>query len=141
MTQQILHSNGARCRRQIDLRRTGPLHRYLHLRKGGNVFLYRVAEQQLTLLDEDHCRDRGNRFAHRVDTKDCVLGHRRLRRRVKPPERLEIDNLAVAHDQEGAAGEHAFGDIGVERLGDPLKPFVREANIFWLARVAERLRP
>ena len=74
----------------------------LHVGEGGDVFRDRIGDEQPSLLDQHHRRDRDDRLGHRIDAEDRVVGHRRAAGRSAPT--VPIGDLAVARDQHGAPG-------------------------------------
>jgi hypothetical protein len=93
----------------------------------------RIVEEKVAFFVEDHDRDTGDRFAHRVDAKDRLFRHRRSGLNVLHAIGPELDHLAsprhdghrtgevmcfdVPPDEVVDAGEARAGDADVLRCG------------------------
>ena len=75
MAQQILHRDRPFGRDQFEL----PVLLDADLRIGefGDVFRDGVSDEQPSVLDQHHERDRDDRLGHRIDAEDRVAAHRR----------------------------------------------------------------
>ena len=73
------------------------------------------------LVDQQHCRDRGDRLGHGEDAEYGVIRHRRFGRGVAHPEELVIDRLAVLLDQQDSAGNLFGRDFVAEEFADFLE--------------------
>jgi hypothetical protein len=106
-----------------------------------------VGEQQVAVLEQHHDAGRDDRFCHREDAEDRIMGHRRRCRRVLPAQRLEPADLATACHQHGDAGDGSLVDLALECVRHRLQADRRQADGFRLGlrqgrglRRANRLR-
>ncbi len=90
----------------------------LQLGKFGNVLRHRIIELPLSLFEQHHHRDAGDRLAHGVDAEDAVLLHGCIGGDVAPAHGIEFDHFAVArnhgHRTCQAAGVHEFLHAGAQ---------------------------
>ena len=82
----------------------------------GTNFANRVADEQLSFLDQHHERDRDDRLGHRIDAEDGVAAQRRP---VGPsaPTSLPIGDFAAPGDHHGNAGHVARIDFALHHGG------------------------
>jgi hypothetical protein len=130
VAREVLYGDRPRRRDQVDLRCARFLHSDFHIRECGDVFWEWIAEKQFSLFDEDHCRNRGDRFAHRIDAEYCFFGHRRFRRDIQPAERTVIGDFALACDQQRPARDDPLRDLVVDSTRDTIEPLTRETDFF-----------
>jgi hypothetical protein len=114
MAQQILDRDRPLGRDQFEL----PVLLDADLRIGefGDVFRDGVGDEQPSVLDQHHERDRDDRLGHRIDAEDCVAGHYRAAR----PQHAEvaaIADLAAPRDQHRNPRQAAGVDFALHDRG------------------------
>ncbi len=124
LTQQILDVH--RPVRRFELEDFGTAFRFgfvadLNLGKGRNVFRNRIGQRQLSLFDQHHRRQVGNRLCHRMKCKDGVRRHRPLGGDVTNAEAFEIDRPAMLLDQHDHAGKLSGRDFILEKFSQALQ--------------------
>ena len=124
MTHQVENGNWPDQRHQLE--RLGAvlvllLYADLHIREGGNVLRDGIVELDLSVLDQLHRHNRGDRLGQRRQAEDGLVGDRRLGHHVLHAEGFVIDLLAALPDQDVRAGNLAGRHLILEELGDLLK--------------------
>lgn len=92
-----------------------------HLRRGepGQQLAERCIESERTLLDQLHCRHRGDRLGHGGDPEHGIEAHGCVVRQAAPAERALVHNAA----RVGRGRDHARYRAAVDRLLQrPLDP-------------------
>jgi hypothetical protein len=90
----------------------------------------RIVEAPLALFEQDHHGHAGHRLGHGIDAEDLVLRHGLTGLEAGLPVGLELDDLAVAGEQRGHAGDPAVRDDLGHGVVQALQPRAVEADGF-----------
>ncbi len=78
--------------------------------------MHRVFQRKQAPLVEHHQGHRGDGLAHRVDTEDGVLTHRRVALKIAEPRHIQQPHATVPGNERNAAGQLAGLDIAVAQV-------------------------
>ena len=120
---EVLDGDRPLQRRKVEL--VAIDHAHLQIGEGRDVFRDRISDQEPSLLDQHHRRDRNDRLGHRIDAEDRVVTHRRAAGPQRA-DRLAVNQLAVSGDQHGDARSLLLLDLTRHDCGEPLEPFRNE---------------
>ncbi len=128
VAEQVLHRHRPLGRNQLQLAAAD--HADLLAGELRNELGNRVAEQQVTVLDQRHDADRHDRLGHREYPEDRIVRHRRGARRALLAHRLEPADLAAPRHQHGDAGNGSLVDLALEGVRHGLEAGPRQARAF-----------
>jgi len=101
---------------------------HLQLGKRRQIRRDGIAQEHAAFLDQQHDGGRGHRLGHGGDREDRIGLERLLGGSIAIADRLEMGELARAHDAEHGAGELACIDLAAQRLADATQSGRGEAD-------------
>src|SRR5262249_55446974 len=121
MSQKILHDNrpGRRYVRISDLTvRTRGCHAHLHVFEGRQEFGDGIGELDDAIFDQHHSRHRSERLGHRVNAKNRIGLHGRIRTLVLEADGVRINDLPLTGDHDHRPRQLAFSNLFFEHGRD-----------------------
>jgi hypothetical protein len=109
------------------LRRPGPVD--AGVGEGRDPPRDRVGQLQHALLVEHHRGDGGDRFGHRVDAPDRVVGDREVGVEIAAAVVRQVHDAPVPRDDDRPAGQPTVVDVAAEVLVDPGQPVGVEPDL------------
>jgi len=103
--------------------RIDPLHPYLHIGKGWDVFRNRIIERKFAGIDQHHRCEARDRFGHRMKREHCIQRHGKVGPDVAHAKGLQVNGVTMLLDQDDGAGEPSSRNLVFEEIGEELELF------------------